>query len=166
MKRNSSARTVALGGVMAALAVVLMCLGGLIPVATYVCPMLCTLLLFVVQRICGSRIGWAWYGAVTILCVLLGPDKEASAVFAAIGYYPLLKPRMDRMKLPWLWKALLFNCAIGAVYTVLIHLLGMAQLVQEFEELGNVMLIVLLVLGNLTFYLLDLLLGRLERKFK
>ena len=39
--RRSPAFAVALGGMLAALAVVIMCLGGLIPVATFVCPMLC-----------------------------------------------------------------------------------------------------------------------------
>ena len=43
MRKN--ARNVALGGMMAALAIVIMCMGGLIPVATFVCPMLCMLLL-------------------------------------------------------------------------------------------------------------------------
>ena len=35
----------AMGGVFAALAVVVMNLGGLIPVATYVCPTICMVLL-------------------------------------------------------------------------------------------------------------------------
>ena len=42
--RRIAAKQVAFGGMMAALALVIMGLGGLIPVATYVCPMLCMLL--------------------------------------------------------------------------------------------------------------------------
>ena len=80
MGRNG-AKSVALGGVMAALAVVIMCMGGIIPLATYVCPMLCAVLLAAVLRLTGRRIGWAWYGAVSLLSLLLGPDKEAAAVF-------------------------------------------------------------------------------------
>ena len=38
-KRNTPASRMALGGVLAALAVVLMSLGGLIPIFTYVSPM-------------------------------------------------------------------------------------------------------------------------------
>ena len=37
-KATDNAKNMALGGVMAALAVVIMCMGGLIPLATYVCP--------------------------------------------------------------------------------------------------------------------------------
>ena len=73
MARNS-ARNVALGGVTAALAVVIMCLGGIIPVATYVCPMLCAVLLATVLPAIKARLAWAWYGAVALLSLLLAPD--------------------------------------------------------------------------------------------
>ena len=151
----------ALGGIMAALAVTIMSLGGLIPVATYVCPMLCAILLLVVYLSCGSRIAWAWYGAVAILSLLMGPDKEAAAVFVFLGYYPILKPWLDKRKLSLVWKLLLFNCAVLTMYWLLLNLFGMAQLAAEFSELGLVLGIVLLLMGNLTFFLLDIVLGRL-----
>ena len=101
--KQSPAYVVALGGVLAALAVVVMSMGTIIPVATYVCPMICAVLLQVVFKTCGPRIAWAWYGAVAVLSALMAPDKEAAAVFAFLGYYPIVKPRLDRRKLPWLW---------------------------------------------------------------
>ena len=163
--KRAPAANVALGGVLAALAVVVMSMGTLIPVATYVCPMICTVLLQVVLKTCGRRIAWAWYGAVAILGLLLAPDKEAAAVYVFIGYYPILKPRLDRRKLPWLWKGLLFNCAIVVMYLFLLRLFGMEQLVAEFEEMGAVMTVILLILGNVTFFLLDRLLEtRLKKK--
>lgn len=155
----------ALGGVLAALAVVVMALGGMIPVATFICPMLCMVLLKIVLGKCGSRIAWAWYGAVAILSLLLSPDKEAAAVFLALGYYPVLKPKMDALRLKWLWKLLYFNAAILAMYWVLMHVFGMAELMEEFAEMGAVMTAVTLILGNLCFILLDILLGkRLKRR--
>ena len=59
MARNDAPRKMAVGGMLAALAVVLMSLGGLIPMATYVCPMLAMLILQLVLQLCGRRIGWA-----------------------------------------------------------------------------------------------------------
>lgn len=163
--KRTPASIVALGGVLAALALVIMCLGGLIPVATYVCPVLCAILLKVVLTICGKRIAWAWYGAVAVLTLLLAPDKEAAGVFVFLGYYPIVKPALDKRKLPWLWKGLLFNSAILVMYWLLMHIFGLDQITAEFEELGAAMLIVLLILGNVTFFLLDRLLGmRLKRK--
>jgi len=152
----------ALGGVLAALAVVVMSLGGLIPVATFVCPMLCMILLRFVCQLCGNRIGWAWYGAVAVLSFLLGPDKEAAAVFLFLGFYPIVKPKLDTMKVSWLLKLLLFNTAIGCMYYLLIHLLGMAQIAAEYAQMGTVLTVIMLLLGNLTFYLLDLVLTRLN----
>lgn len=144
---------------MAALAVVIMAMGTLIPVATFVCPVLCMMILQIVCRVCGSRIGWAWYGAVSILCLLMAPDKEAAAVFAFIGYYPIVKPKLDGMRISWMWKAILFNAAIGVMYFLLIRLLGMDEIAAEYAEMGTVLTIVMLVLGNITFFLLDRLLG-------
>lgn len=150
----------ALGGVLAAMAVVIMCMGGMIPVATYVCPMLCMLLLSIVRRICGSRIAWAWYGAVTLLSLLMGPDKEAAAVFAFLGYYPIVKPWLDRTRLKWVWKTLLFNTSILVMYALLIYLFGMAQVSAEFQEMGTVLMVVMLLMANLIFFLLDRILDR------
>ncbi len=155
----------ALGGVLAALAIVIMMLGGLIPLATYVCPMLCALLLFFVKNFCGTRIGWTWYVAVSILSLLLSPDKEAAAVFIALGYYPILQPVFDRMPVKWLWKGLLFNGASIAMYLVLMYVFGMDQVLAEFQELGFIGLFLILVLGNISFFLLDRLLHIMQKKF-
>ena len=155
----------ALGGVFAALAVAIMCMGGMIPAATFVCPMLCMLLLNVVKKSCPARICWAWYGAVAILSVLLGPDKEAAAVFVFLGYYPIIKPKMDSLKLGLLWKLVLFNAVILGMYWLLLNVFGMAELMAEFEDMGKIMTVVTLILGNLTFFMLDRLLGmRLKRR--
>ena len=157
----------ALGGGMAALALVVMCLGGMIPLATYVCPMFCAVLLMVVLKLTNARIAWAWYGAVSILAMLLGPDKEAAAVFVFLGYYPILKPWLDQRKLAILWKLVLFNAAIFAMYSVLIYVFGLADLAAEFKELGMVLTIVTLVLGNITLFMMDILLTLLQkRKFR
>lgn len=155
MASHSQSQKIALGGVLAALAVVIMCLGTLIPLATYVCPMLCCLMLKMILSRCGKGISWAWYGAVAILSLLMSPDKEAAAVFVFLGYYPIVKPKLDAMKLGFILKALLFNGSVCILYWLLIHLFGMAQLGEEFQEMGTVMLIVTLVLGNVTFFLLD-----------
>ena len=161
--RRTPAGKIALGGMMAALATVIMSLGGLIPVATFVCPMMCMMILAFIVRMCGARIGWAWYGAVSILGLLQGPDKEAAAIFLFLGYYPILKPRMDRMRFGILAKALLFNAAILLMYWILIQLFGMAEIASEYAELGKIMTAVMLVLGNVTFFLLDHVLNRFGR---
>lgn len=156
----------ALGGVLAALAVAVMSLGTLIPIMTYVCPMACVLLLETVRVTCGQRVAWAWYGAVAILGLLLCSDKEAAALFLFLGYYPLVKPRLDGKKLSWLFKGVLFNGSIGLMYFLLLRILGMEALSEEFREMGALMLAILLILGNVTFFLLDRVLSKFHQKWK
>ena len=161
--KTSEARLIAFGGMMAALAVVIMCLGGLIPVATFTVPIICMLILAYVLKFCGKRIGWAWYGAVSILGLLLGPDKEAAAIFLFLGYYPILKPGLDRMKLGIVLKVLIFNGMILLMYGVLIYLMGMQHIAQEYHQLGKIMTIFMLVGGNVVFFLLDKVLRRFSK---
>ena len=162
--KRTPAANIALGGILAALAVVLMAMGTLIPVATYICPMLCCLLLEFVRKLCGNRIGWAWYGAVAILSVLMAPDKEAAALFVFLGYYPIVKPWMDKHKPHWLYKGLLFNVSILVMYWLLIQVMGLNEIAAEYAEAGTVMTVIMLVLGNVTFFMLDMILGRKLRR--
>lgn len=154
------AKRMALGGVTAALAVVIMCLGTLIPVATYMVPMLLCLFLGFLKPMLGVKYSVAWYLTVAILGLLMAPDKEAAALFAFLGYYPILKPWLDKKALAILWKILLFNVTILAMYWLLMHVFGMAALREEFQELGVIMTVATLILGNVTFFLMDGLLGR------
>ena len=102
-------KQIALGGILGALAMTVLFLGGLIPVSTYICPVFCILILQNVLNFCGKRMAWAWYIMISFLALLLGPDKEASAILVLLGYYPIVKPRMDRLPFGILWKALFFN---------------------------------------------------------
>lgn len=162
--RNSLVKAIALGGVFAALAMVIMSLGAMIPGMTYICPLLCLVMTLFVYRLCGQRIAWTWYAAVAILAALLSPDKEAAGVFVALGYYPILKPKIERRKLRWLWKGLLFNGAVILLYGLLIGLMGL-PVEGDTQTERAVMLGVLLLLGNVTFFAADFLLSLLANRF-
>ena len=163
--RNNS-KNMAMGGVFAALAVVIMNLGGLIPVATYTTPVLCMLILKFVLLTCGKRIAWAWYGVVSVLSLLMSPDKEAAAVFCCLGYYPILKPKLETLRGKWLWKLMVFNVPMIALYSVLIRIMGVTEVSGESEELAGIMLTILLLMGNVTFIALDRLLTILDLRLR
>lgn len=165
MVRND-AKSMAFSGVMAALAVVIMCMGGIIPIATYICPMLCAMLLAVVLQFVGRRLAWTWYVAVSLLSLLLGPDKEAAAVFVFLGYYPIIKPWVDKRKLPVLWKLVIFNVSVVILYTLLLYLFRLEQVVRDFQDFGLVLTLIALLLGDVTLFMLDFLLSRLTIKRK
>lgn len=152
---NNAAKKMAISGVLAALSVAVMSFGGMIPIATYVCPLMSIILGCVVFRLCGRRYGWTWYIAVSLLSILLGPDKEAAAVYLFMGYYPLIKVYLDRLPFSWLFKFLYFNAVVIVLYSVLIFLFGLGDLYVEFKNAGIIGGAVLFVLGNITFILTD-----------
>ena len=52
-------------------------------------------MLLPVRERCRKQVAWSCYAAIAILGTLLGPDKEASMLFVFLGYYPLVKPKLD-----------------------------------------------------------------------
>ena len=167
MKRGKSAQ-VALCGLLGALAVVIMLLGGIIPVATYCCPMLAALLMVPVLYECGGRMALAWYGAVALLSCLFAPDKEAAAVYVFLGWYPIIRSKLRQLPgfLRTALKLVIFNVAVFAMYALLLFVLKADAIREEFFGMGTPLLIVLLVLGNVTFLMFDLLLPKMELLYK
>ena len=158
---NQRTKLIALGGMMTAVCVVIMCLGTLIPVNTYVCPAMCILAVQLVAGRCGKRMGLCCYGAVTVLGLLLAPDKEAAVVFAFLGYYPMIKPALDRIRIKavrLMVKILLFSMAAVGVYGVIALVLGLP--VEETAGLSGWMAVVFLILWDGVFLMIDWLLGR------
>ena len=158
-----NARQIALGGVLAALAVVILLLGGVIPVGTYVAPMLASLPLTVLLTELPRGLCLGWYAVVAILGATLCPDKETAFVFVFLGWYPVARPALDRLPrlLRIAAKLLLFNLAVAALYALLILVFRLEALVNEAKETGLALLLGLLVMGNGTFLLYDLVLKRL-----
>ena len=157
-----SAKPIALGGILAALALVIMCFVGIIPIATYICPMICLMICAVVLRYCGRRIAWAWYAAVAILSLLMGPDLEAKALFLVLGYYPIIKPFFDKLPIRLLWKLVYFNAVIIATYSALFYTMGIDEVIAEYQELGIIGFGGLLIAINVLFRMVDIV---LERRF-
>lgn len=158
----SRTRQIALGGVLAGLAVVLMLLGGVFPLAVYVSPMLASALLLLLLGRLPTSLCLAWYAAVALLSLLLCPDRECAFVFVFLGYYPILRPWLDRLPLPLriVCKLLLFNAAVAAMYALLLFVFRLDALLAEARELTAVLLVAFVLLGNLAFVLFDRLLAR------
>ena len=159
---RKASRDLALCGVLCALAVAIMAMGTIIPVATYCCPLLASMTIVPVLILCGEKLSWAMFAASAILSLLLAPDKEAAAIFLALGYYPIVKPKLDRMKKPRraALKLLLFNAAIFAVYGALLFIFRLDALREELFSMGLWLSLALILGGNVIFWLDDKLLER------
>lgn len=156
-------KELALSGMMAALGTVIMCLGGIIPIALYACPILASAVLLPVREDCRRAYGWCCYAAIAGLSVVLCPDKEAALVFAFLGYYPLVKPGIDRLKRPvlrLLTKVAVAAVSMGAMYWLAIFVLQLASVVEELKTQAAWMLWVTVGMGLVVFLVYDVLLGR------
>lgn len=165
--KNTPAYRAALCGVLGALAVVLMLLGGIIPVAVYCSPMLASLLLVPLLELVPRKLCVCWYAAVAALALLLAPDKETALVFAFLGWYPIAREPLGRLPkvLRIVLKFLIFNAAVIAMYALMIYVLGMEAVIEEYRTMQHPLLVVLLVLANGTFAVLDVLLRRMTLYF-
>ena len=158
MKEQS--RKIALCGVSCALAVTLLLLGGILPLATFCAPMLAMAVLLPVRQECGTRMASAAYGAAAVLALLLVADREAALIFVFFGWYPLLQPKILSLPsrlLRLVCKLLFCNLAIALAYGILLFLFQLSDLAGETP----LMTALLVVLGNVVFLLLDRLLCRL-----
>lgn len=158
----------AFGGMMCAVAVVIMSLGSLIPVNTYVCPVLCILLTRPVLERCGSRIGWTYYMATALLSLLLAPDREAALVYLFLGYYPMIRSRFEKLRPLWLRngiKLVFFTASGAAVYGLLMAVMGVEAVLGEYAGPGAWLLIATVILWDVMLLLVDRLLGaKLKRR--
>ena len=165
MRRNKRTTVLALCGVLAALAVALLFLGGTLPFAAIACPVLASLVLIPVYAENGAKCGFLWYLTTALLGVLLTPDKETAVLFVFFGCYPMLKRFLERLPgraLTWTSKLVYINAAVCAAYGLMIWVFQMEAVAAEFAETQTWMLVGLLLLANLTFVLYDLHIVRLE----
>ncbi len=118
MKAGKSFR-VAFCGLMAALALVLMFLTGIVPVGTYAFPIFAGALLASIVVEFGVKWAVAAYAVVSLLALFLAADKEAVVYFIAFfGFYPILKSLIERIRsrtVQYVVKYAVFTvCIVGA----------------------------------------------------
>ena len=164
-----NSQKIALGSMMCALGMVFMCLGTVIPIATFACPALTAVALIPVMEECGNRYAMCVWAATSALSLMFAPDKEAALLYLFLGYYPVLKPRFDRLRLTAarvLAKLALFDIAAGAMLACAVFLLGMQSILREYMEMSMWLIVVFVVLCNVTMLMYDRLYGLLKLVYR
>ncbi len=152
-----SSRHMALCGVLTALAVMFLLLGGVIPAAMLCGPVLAMAALLPVLEEIGPKAAGTAYAAASILALLLSADPESGLVYLFFGWYPKiagLSSRLLRLGL----RLAVCNAAIFLLYGLLLHFLG---LTDDVEAAPRLLRVLLLLMGNGLFLLLDRVLARL-----
>jgi len=160
----SKIRVTAFCSMMTALSVVLLLLSSLVPGATYSAPILGMLPLIPALSEFGSRPALGVYAVAAVLAVLLIPDKETAGIYLVLGYYPVLRPVLNRIRLSvlrTLTKLAVCTLSVTALYATLYLLFQSDMSTAEFPRYSKAVLAALLVCGNVVFLLLDQALNRL-----
>ena len=138
-----------------ALCLIILFMTGMFPFATYALPAMAGIVLIVVVQENGLKAALLVYVAVALLSVFVVPDREAALMFIAFfGYYPVIKPSLDRMRvkpLAYLIKLIIFNVAVIAAYFMIIYVFGIPDILEEFGDFGRYSALVLLGMGNVVF---------------
>ena len=160
MKKNQrKSWAMAYCGIVAALCVALMLLGAVIPIAMFIAPAVAGFLIATVCVECGLQMALTAYAAVSLLALLFVPDKEVALIFTVLlGYYPLVKPKFERIRpalLRGVCKLLLCNGAVLAMYGLIYLLVPMGSISQELRTPAMAATLVTLAMGNVAFLLYD-----------
>lgn len=160
MKQSSKC---ALGGIVAALSLVMMISVAVIPFLTYALPAAAGML--IVFMVIETDKKWAFgvYCTVAILGAILVPDKEVAVMYLAFfGYYPIIKAFFEaklNAVIGWILKIAAFVATMVASYALMIKFMGVT--IDETEEFGAMAIPILLGTGTLAFVLYDIALTKM-----
>ena len=156
---NHKSYRIALGGVTAALALVIMFLTGLGPFLTYVCPMFAGVLMVMIMDQTGEKWAYVTYASIGLLSLFITPDKEAAMLFIFLfGYYPIAKMRLDKIKLVIpriLLKLVVFNISVIVCYWLIMNVFGMGDVLDSLGDFGKYGQWIFLGISNLVFLMYD-----------
>lgn len=158
MKNNAK---LTLCAVMSALAVVIT-LMAYFPYLTYALPAMAGLCVMVVLIEIDKKWALLTYASSALILFFVGELEAKLLYISFLGYYPILKAIIEKLKNPvleWLLKAVCFNAVVIFVYTVFSSLLGLNT--EDFGILGKYGNYILLVAANVVFVLYDICISRM-----
>ena len=154
MKQSSKT---ALGGIVAALSISLMFMVSAVPFFTYALPAAAAILLVPIVIEINKKWALGVYLSVSVLAVLILPNKEVAVIYAAFfGYYPIIKAIIEKYLpkiLGLLVKIIIFNSTMFISYYLMLKFMGIE--IDEMEKLGVYAIPVLLAMGSAAFILYD-----------
>ena len=156
---RTDTKKIALCGLTAALAVVILLMGFLFPFATYACPAAAACLILPIVYEYKEKTAFTLYAAICFLAFFIVPDKELTFMFVFVfGFYSVIKFSIDRKKSKAVKIALklaYINLALAITYGLLMIVFPMQSLMAEFDEYGKGFIIIFIALFNVVFLFFD-----------
>lgn len=136
---------VAVCGICTALSTVLMFLGGITYVFSYVVPIILGVLMLMINKTFGKSYAFTVYFATFALSMIIVTEKESVLLYGLFfGYYPIIKPSIEKIKSKFLQivlKLLLFNFAVALIEVLSFYVFGI-----PFYEKGKIGLLGFIIL--------------------
>ncbi|WP_028509638.1 hypothetical protein [Ruminococcus sp. NK3A76] len=156
---------VSLCGVTSALALFIMFLSGVFPMLDYALPMYAGFTMVVVIVEADRKWAIMTYISVSILCLFLTPNYQASLLFILfMGYYPILRYSLENIPIrpiSLLIKFLVYNAAIIVYYNIFTKLFTGVDFTEDLGWLGEYSIYAMWGFANVLFVVYDYLLGEL-----
>ena len=153
MKQNAK---ITISAISAALAVALM-LTSYFPYLTYTIPAVAGLFMMLPLITINAKWAFASYIVSAIIVFLIAEPEAALLYVFLLGYYPILKGIIERMKkaiFEWPLKLVVFNIAIVCFYQVAILVMGISF--GDFGDFGRYGLYIIWFAANVVFVLYDI----------
>lgn len=139
---------------MAAMCVAILSIGSLFESLDITLAIFAGLVVLVIATEYGDRAGFSVYAVAGILALLL-PVKSPAVLFLALGgWYPIVQKKINMLRPFYAFavKALILNAVLAALLLLSALVTGIVDATWVYA--------VLFVIGNLCFYLYDILLDR------
>ncbi|MBP1570895.1 MAG: hypothetical protein J6C76_03250 [Oscillospiraceae bacterium] len=150
---------ISLCGVFGALSIVIMLMGSIIPMATYMCPAIAAFFILPIVAEYGEKTGFTLYAAVSLLCMMLIAEKEFVLMYVFVfGFYSVFKFRADKIKpkfVQFVLKALYAFITTFISYALLLLVFPSPVLTNDFSDMTTGIVIAFFVLFVITFMLYD-----------
>ena len=157
-----TSKKVAFGGLMAALAAVVM-LASYFPYLTFAVPAMAGLCVTVTLIELDRNWAFFTYAAATFV-ILLTAEPEAKTLFVVFfGYYPIVKATAERLGnrvAEYAVKFVCFNAAMAAYALAAVYIIGIPLTEFTESDLGRFTVPVTVVLANAVFPVYDIALTR------
>ena len=165
-RRHSDVRKIAFGAILAALACVMLLIGGVLELLDMTSAAAASAVVLISCALLGMKSALSVYAVSAALTLILMPSATSTIYYVLLlGYYPILKILLEKkvrkraFRVPL--KLLIFNAGVAAIAALFVRLYGIEKVLNEFSVPGismPVFLVAFFVLLNVFLLVYDRLL--------
>lgn len=158
--RHASIKRLTFCAMLVALGVIFLGIGALIEVLDISMAVIASICVIIPIIEYGKGTPWMVYAAISVLSLLLLPNKFPAALFALFaGFYPILKEKLERKNtvIRWILKELIFNISLAIIVLLYFFLFFKGTIQVPW------MIAVAIILAEFVFILYDKAISKLIR---